>query len=147
MDPRLFELFAPSPDSLDLYLSLEEKLREAVPGVEFRVQKTQVSFYLGHMFGCASLLPVVPKGRRPQPYLTVTFGLREPLDHPRVAGAGGAPPWPVDAPRGGGDSPGAGRGAAWLAAESGGGSEAVGEARAGGPGKGALPGRRPGPPF
>ena len=86
MDPKLFDLFAPSPDSLDLYLSLEEKLQEAVPGVEFRVQKTQVSFYLGRMFGCASLLPVVPKARRPQPYLTVTFGLGEPLDHPRVAG-------------------------------------------------------------
>ena len=92
MDPRLFDLFAPSSDSLDLYLSLEEKLGEAVPGVEFRVKKTQVSFYLGHMFGCASLLPVVPKARRPQPYLTVTFGLREPLDRPRIAGRVGPRP-------------------------------------------------------
>ena len=34
-----------------------------------------------------------------------------------------------------------------MAAGGGGGSEAIEEARAGGPGKGALPGRRPGPPF
>ena len=105
MDPKLFDLFAPSPDSLDLYLSLEEKLQEAVPGVEFRVQKTQVSFYLGHMFGCASLLPVVPKARRPQPYLTVTFGLREPWTIPGFPGgwspapAGGPTTWWWGRPR------------------------------------------------
>ena len=49
-----------------------------------KVGKTQVSFYLGCQFGCASLLAVRRKAERPDPYLTVSFGLAYPLDSPRV---------------------------------------------------------------
>ena len=43
-----------------------------------------MAFYLGHRFGCASLLAVRRKAERPDPYLTVSFGLAYPLDSPRV---------------------------------------------------------------
>ena len=50
-----------------------------------KVGKSQISFYLGHQFGCASLLAVRKKREMPSPYLTVTFGLSYPLEHSRIA--------------------------------------------------------------
>ena len=77
--------FEKSPGALRLYQTLEQKLQEILPDMTRKVGKSQISFYLGHQFGCASLLAVRKKREMPSPYLTVTFGLSYPLEHPRIA--------------------------------------------------------------
>lgn len=80
----LLRLFEKEPGALALYQALEERLEELLPGMTRKVGKSQVSFYLRHQFGCASLLAVRRKAQRPSPYLTVSFGLSYPLDSPRI---------------------------------------------------------------
>ena len=68
-------------DALPLYEALRERLLAAYPGAEIRAQKTQISFYDGHMFTCVSFLPVRGRGRG----ITVTFSGEEAIASPRVA--------------------------------------------------------------
>ena len=69
-------------ESANRRITLAEKLRQRLPGMWEKVGKTQVSFYLGCQFGCASLLAVRRKAERPDPYLTVSFGLAHPWTAP-----------------------------------------------------------------
>ena len=85
MEQDLLFLFEKCPGALPLYHALEERLRKAVPGMAVKVGKSQASFYLRHQFGCASLLAAKRKKDRPDPYLTVTFGLAYPVESPRIA--------------------------------------------------------------
>ena len=84
MDQDVLFFFEKAPGALPLYQTLEQKLQEILPGMTRKVGKSQISFYLGHQFGCASLLAVRKKREMPSPYLTVTFGLSYPLEHPRI---------------------------------------------------------------
>ena len=83
-DPDALFVFEKVPGAYELYETLAEKLRQRLPGMWEKVGRTEVAFYLGHRFGCASLLAVRRKAERPDPYLTVSFGLAYPLDSPRV---------------------------------------------------------------
>lgn len=83
-EPDAFFVFEKVPGAYELYEALAEKLRQRLPGMWEKVGKTQVSFYLGCQFGCASLLAVRRKAERSDPYLTVSFGLAYPLDSPRI---------------------------------------------------------------
>lgn len=85
MEQDLLFLFEKCPGALPLYHALEERLRKAVPGMAVKVGKSQASFYLRHQFGCASLLAAKRKKDRPDPYLTVTFGLAYPVESPHIA--------------------------------------------------------------
>lgn len=85
MDQDALFFFEKAPGALPLYQTLEQKLQEILPGMTRKVGKSQISFYLGHQFGCASLLAVRKKREMPSPYLTVTFGLSYPLEHSRIA--------------------------------------------------------------
>lgn len=85
MSPEVLAFFEKAPGALALYQVLEARLREAVPDMTVKAGKSQLSFYLGHQFGCASLLRPRPKGELPDPWLTVTIGLAYPLESPRVA--------------------------------------------------------------
>ena len=85
MDQDVLFFFEKSPGALSLYQALEEKLQAALPDMTLKVGKSQISFYLRHQFGCASLLAVRRKKDLPSPYLTVTFGLAYPVEHPRIA--------------------------------------------------------------
>ncbi|CCX37115.1 uncharacterized protein BN452_01094 [Clostridium sp. CAG:1013] len=85
MDQDVLFFFEKAPDALPLYQTLEQKLQEILPDMTLKVGKSQISFYLGHQFGCASLLAVRRKKDLPSPYLTVTFGLAYPVEHPRIA--------------------------------------------------------------
>lgn len=85
MDQDVLFFFEKAPDALPLYQTVEQKLREILPDMTLKVGKSQISFYLGHQFGCASLLAVRRKKDLPSPYLTVTFGLAYPVEHPRIA--------------------------------------------------------------
>ena len=82
--PDILFFFDGHPGALALYETLAEKLLAQFPETEIRVQKTQVSFYDGRMYACASLAAVRRKAERPDPYLTVTFSLDAPSDSPRL---------------------------------------------------------------
>ena len=84
LDLDLLRVFEKEPGSLELYLTLEQRLREMLPAMRRKVGKTEAAFYLRHRFGSASLLAVRRKAQRPSPYLTVSFGLSYPLDSPRI---------------------------------------------------------------
>lgn len=84
LDLDLLRVFEKEPGSLELYLTLEQRLREMLPAMRRKVGKTEAAFYLRHRFGSASLLAVRRKAQRPSPYLTVSFGLSHPLEKPRV---------------------------------------------------------------
>lgn len=82
LDALMF--FDRKPGALALYEALAARLLALYPDTMIRVGKTQISFYDGHMYACASLTPVLPKAQRPDPFLTVSFGGREALDSPRA---------------------------------------------------------------
>ena len=77
-------VFEKVPGAWALYLVLVKKLRERIPGLSLKVGKTEVAFYRRHRFGSASLLAVRRKAQRPSPYLTVSFGLADPVESPRI---------------------------------------------------------------
>ena len=72
------------PGALGLYEALAARVFAACPDTRVRVLKTQISFDARRGFLCASLAPVRRKAERPNPYLTVTFGLPYPLASTRV---------------------------------------------------------------
>ncbi len=92
MSDDVLLFFAGKPGASALYRVFEDRVMAEVDGVRIRVQKTQISFYVRHMFAAVSLLPARPKTRRPETYITVTIGLRRRLDSPRVDRA--AEPYP-----------------------------------------------------
>lgn len=53
----------------------------------FEVKKTQISFVNRHLFGAVSFTPVRRAKERPDPYITVTFGLSYQIDSPRIDAA------------------------------------------------------------
>ena len=76
--------FAGKPGAADLYEVFERRVLAEIGDVRIRVHKTQISFSNRHGFAFVSLLPVRPKARRPDPYITVSFGLRHRVDGPRI---------------------------------------------------------------
>ena len=51
LDLDLLRVFEKEPGSLELYLTLEQRLREMLPAMRRKVGKTEAAFYLRH-FGC-----------------------------------------------------------------------------------------------
>lgn len=72
------------PDALPLYEALERRILAEIPGVRIKVQKSQISFYTKHLFGCVSYLRARKKAQLPPCYLVVTVGLARRLESPRV---------------------------------------------------------------
>jgi hypothetical protein len=79
------EFFAHDPAARELYESLRKELVWRYPEMEIRVAKTQVSFFDPLMFGCVSFTRVKRKAEMPAHFLTLTLGLPEPVDSPRIA--------------------------------------------------------------
>ena len=84
-DTLLF--FDPHPEALPLYEVLEEKLRQQIDPLVIKAQKTQISFYSKHLFGCVSFLRLRKKKECPSRYIVVTFGLDHRLESPRIEAA------------------------------------------------------------
>ncbi len=78
--------------ALPLYERLEGEIARLFPDTKIEARKTQISFKNRHLFACASFLPVRPRAERPDPYLTVTFGLGRPVCAPRIAASTEAAP-------------------------------------------------------
>ena len=76
--------FRGHPRELELYQVLMERLAPLLPDLRVQVQKSQISFYDGHLLGAASL-PVRRKKEWPRECLLVTFGLGTRCPSPRIA--------------------------------------------------------------
>lgn len=74
-------------EALPLYLSLRARLAAELPDTELRAQKTQIGLVARRVYGAVSFLPACRKAARPDPYLTVTFGLSHRVSAPRIAQA------------------------------------------------------------
>ena len=78
-------------DARPAALSLYEALRAAVlaerPGCRIEVKKTQLSFFTRYLFAAVSFAPVRKAKARPDPFLTVTFGLPYRLASSRIDAA------------------------------------------------------------
>lgn len=73
MDELLF--FDSKQQALPLYMSFREDVSGRVPDVRIEVKKTQISFFKRYMFAAVSFTPVRKAKDRPDPFLTITFGL------------------------------------------------------------------------
>ena len=79
------DFFAGKSVEWGLYEALKKELVWRYPEMEVRVAKTQVSFFDRLMFGCVSFTRVRRKAEMPAHFLTLTLGLPEPVDSPRIA--------------------------------------------------------------
>lgn len=86
-NPDVFFFFEQKPAALPLYEAFEQRVLAELDGVRVRVQKTQISFSNRHNFAFVSFLPVRRAKDRPDPFLTVTFGLDHRVDSPRIDAA------------------------------------------------------------
>lgn len=75
MTPDEMTFFDPHPAALALYEKLKDSILAEIPDVRIEVKKTQISFFTRRMFAAASFAPVRKAKERPEPFLTVTFGL------------------------------------------------------------------------
>lgn len=85
MDWDTLHFFEPQKEALPLYEALETRILDEIPDVRIKVQKSQISFYNRHLFGCVSFLRVKKKKEMPPCYIAVTVGLARKLESPRVA--------------------------------------------------------------
>ena len=79
------DFFAGDPVAWGLYEALKKELVWRYPEMEIRVAKTQVSFFDRLMFGCVSFTRVRRKADMPAHFLSLTLGLPEPVESPRIA--------------------------------------------------------------
>ena len=73
VDELLF--FDSHRDALALYEAFREAVLAKVPDTRIEVKKTQISFFDQRMFAAVSFAPVRKAKERPNPFLTITFGL------------------------------------------------------------------------
>ena len=93
MDSAVLFFFEKDPAVLALYEAFERAVRELVPDVGIKVQKTQITYTNPKVFAAVSLRPARRKAERPEHYITVTLGLNRRLDSPRVDAA--SEPYPA----------------------------------------------------
>ena len=79
--------FDRKPMALPMYEVLRESLLAGIPDVRIEVKKTQISFFSKHMFAAVSFTPVRKAKDRPDPFLTITFGLPHRVESTRINAA------------------------------------------------------------
>ncbi len=84
--------FDRKPAALPMYEMFRNSVLAKVPEARIEVRKTQVSFFTRHMFAAVSFAPVRNAKDRPDPYLTITFGLPCRVESARINAA--AEPYP-----------------------------------------------------
>jgi len=76
--------FNAKPAALPLYEAFRETLIARWPDTRIEAKKTQISFFNRRMFAAVSFTPVRKAKDRPDPFLTVTFGLPYRKESPRI---------------------------------------------------------------
>ncbi len=79
--------FEAKRDAFPLYEALRAAIFTTCGPVDIQVKKTQISFINRHLFGAVSFTPVRKAKERPNPYITVTFGLLHQVGSPRIDAA------------------------------------------------------------
>ena len=87
MMPDEIMFFDAHPAALPLYEKLKVSILAQVPEARIEVKKTQISFFTKHMFAAVSFTPVRKAKERPEPFLTVTFGLPHRVTANRIDAA------------------------------------------------------------
>ena len=67
--------FDAHPAALPLYETFRAAVLSKVLTARIEVKKTQISFFQHYMFAAVSFTPVRKAKARPNPFLTITFGL------------------------------------------------------------------------
>lgn len=67
--------FDSKQDALPLYETFREAVLEIVPDTRIEVRKAQISFFSRHMYAAVSFTSVRRAKNRPDPFLTITFGM------------------------------------------------------------------------
>ena len=76
--------FAGKPAALPIYEAFRNGVLSGIPCVRTEVKKTQISFFSRHMFAAVSFAPVRRAKDRPDPFLTITFGLPYRIESSRI---------------------------------------------------------------
>lgn len=84
LTPEELAFFDAKPASLPLYEAFRDAVLASAPGMRIEVRKTQISFFLRRMFAAVSFTPVRHAKDRPDPYLTITFGLPYQKESDRI---------------------------------------------------------------
>ena len=87
--------FDAKPAALPLYETFREAVIVRWPDTRIEAKKSQISFFNRRMFSAVSFTPVRKAKDRPDPFLTITFGLSYRKDSVRVDVA--TEPYPLDA--------------------------------------------------
>lgn len=67
--------FQAKPKALPMYETLRDAILGKLPDTRIEVKKTQISFFNRYMFAAVSFAPVRKVKDRPNPFLTLSFGL------------------------------------------------------------------------
>ena len=84
MDAEILYFFSEHMDALPLYQRLEALILEQIPDVRIKVSKTQIGFFNKRGFAFVSFNPCRRAKKRPETWMTVTFGLAFRVDDPRI---------------------------------------------------------------
>ena len=76
--------FDAKPATLPLYEAFKDAVIARWPDTRIEVKKTQISFFNRHMFAAVSFTPVRKSKDRPNPFLTITFGLSYRKESARI---------------------------------------------------------------
>ena len=61
--------------ALPLYAAFRSSVLDNLPDTRIEAKKTQISFFNRHLFAAVSLTPVRKAKDRPDPFMTIPFGL------------------------------------------------------------------------
>ena len=84
MNADILFFFNDHMDALPLYKRLEGLILEQIPDVKIKGSKTQISFSNKRGFAFVSFNPCRRAKKRPEVWMTVTFGLSYRKDSPRI---------------------------------------------------------------
>ena len=79
--------FVKKPTALPLYETFREAVRDRISDARIEAKKTQISFFNRRMFAAVSFTPVRKAKDRPDPFVTITFGLSYRKESARIDAA------------------------------------------------------------
>jgi len=76
--------FDAKPSALPMYEAFRESVIARWPDTRIEAKKSQISFFNRRMFAAVSFMPVRKAKDRPDPFLTITFGLSYRKESDRI---------------------------------------------------------------
>ena len=84
MNSDILFFFGEHMDALPMYEKLEAQILGQIPDVKVKVAKTQITFANKRGFAFVSFNPCRKAARRPQVWMTISFGLGYRKESPRI---------------------------------------------------------------